>query len=63
MPSSQLEGRPQGAGGRCMQHTPNTPPVTSPPNTRLPPNESGIHKGTAPNFNDRIIFRYIFKKK
>ena len=25
--------------------------------------ESGIHKGTAPSFNDRIIFRYIFKKK
>ena len=25
--------------------------------------ESGIHKGTAPTLNDRIIFRYIFKKK
>lgn len=25
--------------------------------------ESGIHKGTEPRFNDRMIFRYIYQKK
>tara|TARA_B100001059_G_C17834723_1_gene587190 strand:+ start:2847 stop:3653 length:807 start_codon:yes stop_codon:yes gene_type:complete len=25
--------------------------------------ESGIHKGTEPRYNDRLIFRYIYKKK
>lgn len=24
--------------------------------------ESGVHKGTEPKYNDRLIFRYIFKK-